>query len=105
MRSLIKLQDYEGHWDNLNTDHTCDAIRAMMLTASRGDSQELYKTVYEASYKAILWLLNTSEEIGRGLGDKPGMVAHVERTCDGIDAIMKFQQFCYNTQNLINFWK
>jgi len=103
--SLIKLQSPEGHWDDLNTDHTCDSIRAMMLTASRAGSQDLYEAVYESSRKAIEWLLDASENIGGGLGDKPGMLAHVERTCDGMDSIMKFQQFCKDEQNLINFWK
>ena len=43
--SLIKLQSPEGHWDDLNTDHTCDSVRALMLTASRVDDPELYEAV------------------------------------------------------------
>ncbi len=103
--NLIKLQDREGHWDNSNTDHTCDAIRAMMLTASRSNFEKLYNAVYDSAFKAILWLCQTSEDIGRGLGDKPEKPAHVERTCDGIDAMIKFQHFKNNKENLINFWK
>lgn len=103
--SLIKLQNREGHWDDCNTDHTCDSVRAMMLTASRENSQALYNVVYESTCTAIVWLLDTSEEIGCGLGDKPGLPAHVERTCDGIDTLMKFQKFCSDAQNLISFWK
>ena len=60
---------------------------------------------YKSAYKAISWLLDVSEGIGGGLGDQPGMPAHVERTCDGIDTMIKFQQFYHEKNKLIRFWK
>jgi len=104
VRNLIALQDPEGQWDDCNTDHTCDAIRAMMLTAGKADSKELFIDVYNSSIKALSWLINVSEDIGKGLGDKPGRPAHVERTCDGVDAILKFHQFIEKPKNMVKFW-
>lgn len=103
VRNLIKLQHNEGHWDKKNVDHTCDAIRAMMLTAGKAANKELYQEVYESVKKALKWLLLVSKDIG-GLGDFPGEKAHVEATCDGIDAVLKFKQFIKSPSNMINFW-
>ena len=104
IRELIKLQHPEGHWDNGNTDHTCDAIRAMMLTASRSEDPNIVNEVFHSSCKAIQWLIKTSQEIGGGLGDRPGKPAHVERTCDGIDSMLKLKQFAEDNTQMIQFW-
>lgn len=104
IRELIKLQDEEGHWDNANTDHTCDAIRSMMLTASRSLDKSLIPEVFASACKAINWLTAISQSIGGGLGDRPGDKAHVERTCDGIDAMLKLRQFAADNTQMIKFW-
>lgn len=101
---LIALQHEEGHWDNGNTDHTCDALRAMMLTASRSTHPDVVNDVFHSACRAIDWLTRVSVEIGGGLGDKPGKPAHVERTCDGIDSMLKLQQFAIDNTKMIKYW-
>lgn len=104
VRKLIELQDEEGHWDKMNVDHTCDSIRAMMLVAGKAGNKELYEEVYSSVIKALSWLLKVSEEIGGGLGDFPKEKAHVEAVCDGIDAVLKFNEFNKTPTNMVNFW-
>ncbi len=104
IRELIKLQHHIGHWDNGNTDHTCDAIRAMMLTSSRSKNKDVVTEVFHSACKAVQWLIEISKNIGGGLGDRPGKPAHVERTCDGIDAMLKLRQFALDNTQMINFW-
>lgn len=105
IRELIKLQHQEGHWDNGNTDHTCDAMRAMMLTSSLSKDPNIVHEVFQSACNAILWLAQVSREIGGGLGDKPGKPAHVERTCDGLDAMLKLRQFATDNTQMIKFWR
>lgn len=104
IRALITLQSPAGHWDNGNTDHTCDALRAMMLTASRSTDTLIVNEVFHSACQAIDWLTKVSAQIGGGLGDKPGKAAHVERTCDGIDSMLKLQQFAIDNTKMIQFW-
>lgn len=104
IRKLIELQHSDGHWDNGNSDHTCDAIRAMMLASSQSRDKDIMNEVFYSSCKAIDWLNKISLKIGGGLGDKPGKPAHVERTCDGIDAMLKFQRFVEDNTQLIHLW-
>jgi hypothetical protein len=103
-RKLIALQHDKGHWDNTNVDHTCDAIRAMMLVAGKANDKLLYKEVHNATTRALNWLLTVSKDIGGGLGDFPLKKAHVEATCDGIDTVLKFNEFNTTPDNMINFW-
>lgn len=104
LKSLLLLQSEAGDWDKGNTDHTCDAIRSMMLTSSRLKDQGLIQETFASSCRAIKWLISVSDEIGRGLGDRPMKPAHVERTCDGIDSMLKLRQFKDDYQQMIKFW-
>lgn len=105
IRELIKLQHIDGHWDNGNTDHTCDAIRAMMLTASRSKDPSIISDVFHSACLAVQWLVQVSQGVGGGLGDRPGKPAHVERTCDGIDSMLKLKQFAEDNSQMIKYWR
>jgi hypothetical protein len=101
--ALIALQNPEGHWDKRNVDHTCDATRCLLLCASVLGEAEFRSRVIDAAGRAVTWLL----EVGRDgcLGDRPGSRPHVERTCDGIDTMLKFRTFVGAEQHLIGFWR
>jgi len=105
VKKLIALQHEKGYWNNTNVDHTCDATRAIMLVAGQAKDKEFYEEVYQAVTKALDWLVKVSEDIGGGLGDFPEEKAHVEATCDGIDTVLKFNEFKKTPANMIHFWR
>jgi prenyltransferase beta subunit len=100
---LLELQDPEGHWDSRNIDHTCDATRSLMLTASECASPALTLAVAAAAKRAVDWLIRCTDRSG-GLGDRPGREPHVERSCDGLDTLLKFKIFTSQQATLSNFW-
>lgn len=104
IRNLIELQEECGSWDKGNTDHTCDAVRAMMLTSSRSKNENITKEVCVSTCKAVQWLIEVSNEIDGGLGDRLGKPANVERTCDGIDTMLKLRQFIKDFSEMLEFW-
>lgn len=101
--ALLDLQSPEGHWDKGNVDHTCDAIRCLLLCASQVDDVALKERVIEASRLALAWIIGTATD--GGLGDRPGRRPHVERTCDGIDTALKVRQFFAARHDLVHFWR
>lgn len=101
--ALLDLQDPAGHWDNANIDHTCDASRCLLVCASMNDDIKLIDRVSEAVTRSLSWILNCA--IDGGLGNRPRSSPHVERTCDGIDTILKFAQFVCNRKRIIRFWQ
>lgn len=103
MRALIRLQDNEGHWDKGNTDHTCDATRCLMLCASTIQDSDLLNVVKASADKAIGWLLDNI--IDGGIPDRPGRKPHVERTCDGLDTVLKYCHFVAENKRLLQFWQ
>lgn len=101
--ALARLQSREGHWDEQNTDHTCDAIRCLMLCASILKEPELRSRVHEAAQRAVSWLMECA--VDGGLGDRPGRTPHVERTCDMIDTLLKYRTFQAQLETLVSYWR
>jgi squalene cyclase len=102
VKQLLALQAAAGHWDQEHIDHTCDATRCLMLSASTDHVKLLGPAVLEASGRAVGWLLDSVSD--GGLGDRPGQKPHVERTCDGIDTLLKFRRF-QSQHEMLAFWR
>ena len=102
--ALMELQDIAGYWDNENVDHTCDAIRCLMLCASRLNDNSVTARVSESAARTMEWLLSCVSQ-GGGVGDRPGRKPHVERTCDVIDTVLKTREFGSNFSHMHHFWQ
>jgi prenyltransferase beta subunit len=101
--ALARLQHEEGHWDKGHVDHTCDALRCLLLCASVVADDGLRAKVQDTAGRAVDWLVQCGRD--GGLGDRPGAPPHVERTCDGIDTLLKFQTFHREQEQLVKFWR
>jgi len=86
-RWLTDHQGLEGSWDGDNVDHTMDAARALMLVGRLLPALEVSATVE----RTIRWLLRIKSPVG--WGDFPGEEANVERTCDGVDTLIKYRAY------------
>lgn len=102
VRGLLALQAAAGHWDKEHVDHTCDATRCLMLATTTEQARALTPAVLDASSRAVGWLLSCESD--GGLGDRPGQRPHVERTCDGIDTVLKFRRF-QARHEMLHFWR
>ena len=101
--ALLDLQDEAGHWDQENTDHTCDSTRCLMLVASRVEDPALTERVVHAATRAVQWLVDVS--VDGAMPNRPGRMPHVERTCDGLDTALKYRSFLDDATRLIGFWR
>lgn len=102
-RALMALQDPAGHWDKENTDHTCDSSRCLMLAAATTADRAFIAEVEQTVQRALRWLLDSARD--GALGDRPGHTPHVERTCDGIDTILKYRRFRTQCEGMLAFWR
>lgn len=102
-RALLALQDPVGHWDRENIDHTCDASRCLMLVAGVTADPELIRDTHAATTRALSWILATARD--GGLANRPGGKPHVERTCDGIDTVLKYRLFSSEHHAIVRFWR
>jgi squalene cyclase len=91
LQFLLQAQDQAGHWDKSNVDHTCDAVRSLMLAASHKAAAQYIAEIERASEKAIKWLMDCV--VDGGLGSHPGVKPDVLFTCDGIDTALKYLAF------------
>jgi hypothetical protein len=91
VEGLLDRQHPDGHWDAENVDSTCDALRALLLSAQAAHSRPLTARVLGSGERAVRWLIGVVTE--GGLGPRPGRKPRVLFTCDGIDALFKFGRF------------
>jgi hypothetical protein len=91
MEGLLARQHPEGHWDAENVDSTCDAVRALFLSAQAVGNEGLVARVLQAGELTARWLVNAVTD--GGLGPRPKRKPRVLFTCDGIDALFKLQKF------------
>lgn len=103
LRALVACQDPAGHYDGGNVDHTCDATRATMLAASVCADDALVGDVAAAATRALRWIVG--QAAAGGLPDRPGKTPHVERTCDGIDTVLKYRRFMAETPSLVRYYR
>lgn len=96
---LYEWQAQDGSWDEENVDHTMDCTRSLMIVArvlddSRGE---------DVIRKGFRWVINNKNE--SGWGDFPGMETNLERTCDGIDTLLKYRAYCQaNPLEVVKLW-
>ena len=89
-RAVHRLQAWQaddGSWDGGNVDHTMDATRSLMLV-SRVIKEPSSPPVIE---RAVDWILSAKNSTG--WGDFIGMESNLERLCDGMDTLLKYQAY------------
>ncbi|MBI4226700.1 MAG: hypothetical protein HY600_00335, partial [Candidatus Omnitrophica bacterium] len=82
---ILTHQAADGSWDGQNMDHTMDCTRSSLLI-TRMLQQEGRAT--PALEKAMAWIVANKNP--NGWPDFPGMETDLERTCDGVDVLLKY---------------
>lgn len=83
---ILEHQDADGSWDEKNEDHTMDCTRSTMLISKMLGEE---KKAAPAIEKALEWIVVNKNE--KGWPDYPGMETNLERTCDGLDVLLKYE--------------
>lgn len=86
LKWILSHQDSDGSWDQKNVDHTMDCARSTLLISRSLRAEERCRPAIE---KAMEWILARKNE--KGWPDFPGMETRLERTCDGLDLLLKYQ--------------
>ena len=83
---ILTHQASDGSWDDHNVDHTMDCTRSSLLISRMLRAEEKARPALE---KAMEWIVASKNE--NGWTDFPGMETNLERTCDGLDVLLKYQ--------------
>jgi len=83
---LVQNQAAEGSWDSRNMDHSMDSTRSLLLLSRMLGQEEKFRSVIE---KGMEWIAANKNE--NGWPDFPGMETDLERTCDGLDVLLKYE--------------
>lgn len=83
---ILTHQAADGSWDERNEDHTMDCTRSALLISRMLRAEERVRPALE---KAVDWIVATKNK--EGWPDFPGMETNLERTCDGLDVLLKYQ--------------
>jgi len=86
MNWILSHQDSDGSWDQQNVDHTMDCTRSILLISRMLRLEEKCRPALE---KAMEWIV--AKKNPSGWPDFPGMETNLERTCDGLDVLLKYQ--------------
>jgi hypothetical protein len=95
---LARAQAESGSWDDENVDHTLDCVRSSMLVA-RVLAQRAPEALAVLGAAADLrwiergfaWILAVKND--EGWGDFPRQATNLERTCDGVDTLVKYAAY------------
>jgi hypothetical protein len=98
LAKLARVQSESGSWDDDNVDHTLDCVRSSMLVvrllADRAPD-ELAALGAAADLRWIergfAWVLAVKND--EGWGDFPQRASNLERTCDGVDTLVKYAAY------------
>ncbi|MBI3318546.1 MAG: terpene cyclase/mutase family protein [Candidatus Omnitrophica bacterium] len=100
LRWILEHQAEDGSWDDHNVDHTMDCTRSSLLITRMLRAEEKAASALE---KAIEWIVQTKNE--NGWPDFPGMETNLERTCDGLDVLLKYQAWKQaDPQEVVRRW-
>ncbi len=98
LAKLVRVQAPSGSWDEDNVDHTMDCVRSSMLVArllAATHPGELEALGAERDLRFIergfAWILAAKNDAG--WGDFPGTKTNLERSCDGVDTLLKMRAF------------
>lgn len=83
---ILAHQAPDGSWDEQNEDHTMDCTRSTLLISRMLRAEEKARSAVE---KAMEWIV--ANKNANGWPDFPGMETNLERTCDGLDVLLKYQ--------------
>ena len=81
---ILRHQEPAGSYDEENVDHTMDCTRSLLILSRVLGEQERCRPAIE---KALDWIVKVKCE--RGWPDFPGGEVNLERTCDGLDVMLK----------------
>jgi squalene cyclase len=100
VRKLLSVQAADGSWDGENVDHSMDCTRSLMLVCSiLGIRAECDRAIE----RGLEWILKQKCE--RGWPDFPGMESNLERTCDGLDTLLKYKAYSQPvTTAIVKLW-
>lgn len=97
---ILNHQAADGSWDEQNMDHTMDCTRSSLLI-TRMIRQEAKANA--ALEKAMAWIVANKNP--NGWPDFPGMETDLERTCDGLDVLLKYQAWLQtDPQETVRRW-
>jgi hypothetical protein len=96
---LVTTQAADGSWDSQHVDHTCDAARALLLTASVVNDPRLDGVIS----RAVVWLADNTARDGLW-GVRPGKPSNLIMTTDVLDCFSKFEAH-RRSQDLRTFWQ
>jgi hypothetical protein len=96
---LYGWQAQDGSWDGENVDHTMDCTRSLMIvTRILNDSR-----AESVIARGLQWILTNKND--NGWGDFPGEETNLERTCDGLDTLLKYKAYRSNDpQEIVRLW-
>ena len=96
---LYEWQAQDGSWDSENVDHTMDCTRSLMVvTRILNDNR-----AEDVIMRGLQWILTNKNE--SGWGDFPGEETNLERTCDGLDTLLKYKAYqSDDPQEVVRFW-
>jgi hypothetical protein len=96
---LYEWQAANGSWDEENVDHTMDCSRSLMVvTRILGDGRG-----EDIILRGLRWIIDNKN--AQGWGDFPGMETNLERTCDGLDTLLKYKASCNgNPLDVVRLW-
>ena len=96
---LSEWQATDGSWDGENVDHTMDCTRSLMVvTRILGDRRG-----EDIILRGLRWIIANKNT--QGWGDFPSMETNLERTCDGLDTLLKYK--AYQNENpleVVRLW-
>ena len=98
-QKLYEWQAADGSWDGENVDHTMDCTRSLMVvTRLLGDAHG-----QETIERGLDWILTNKNP--SGWGDFPELETNLERTCDGIDTLLKYKAYrSPDHQAVVRLW-
>ena len=84
---ILNHQAPDGSWDEQNVDHTMDCTRSTLLISRMIRAEERCRPALD---KALEWIVANKTQ-PHGWPDFPGEPLNLERTCDGLDVLLKYQ--------------
>lgn len=98
-KKLYEWQASDGSWDGENVDHTMDCTRSLMVVTRLLDDARGEETIVHG----LRWVLDNKN--ANGWGDFPDMETNLERTCDGIDTLLKYKAYrSTDSQEVVRLW-